>query len=83
MKMARGSDAVAQLLSSRIAEFEATFDAEDLSPMRRAKIVRAAQLVTLAEITRANALSGEATIASVVAIEELAEKAKKEAGIYE
>jgi len=53
-----------------------------MTPMRRSKIRRSAELTLLAEIVRADALMGATTIANVVDIEATAEKARREAGLF-
>ncbi len=81
--VAKKHDAAAKRLAEIVAEFEQLLEDEDMTPSRRARVRRAAELALLAEITRANAITGQATISSVTEIEALAERAKKQAGIYE
>jgi len=81
--MARTSEAaVAKRLSEIISEFEAPLEGEEMTPMRQSKIKRAAELTLLAEITRASAIAGVALVSAVVSIEETAEKARREAGLF-
>jgi len=74
--------AVAKRLAELLAEFETSLEGEEMTPMRRSKIRRSAELTLLAEIVRADALMGATTIANVVDIEATAEKARREAGLF-
>jgi hypothetical protein len=82
MAMAKGHDAVAKRLAEVSAEFEESLEGEDMTPARRAKLRRAAELTVLAEVTRSNALLGSATVASVVSIEEVAKEARRDLGVF-
>jgi hypothetical protein len=64
------------------AEFIQALDGEELTPLRRGKLRRAAELSAIAEACRAAAMEGGASIGELDTIEARAEKSQKEAGIF-
>jgi hypothetical protein len=76
------ADAVRARAAEMVAMFEAALDGELVSPIRRLKLQRAADLSALAEATRSACMAGAATLATLIAIEETADKARRDAGVY-